>query len=58
MQLCHISEDLTASNILTISLLVEVGQVVGQSWSGLVNICQNMFLVKDTWVINIQRDLC
>ncbi len=34
-------------------ILVEVGQVVGQSWSGLVNICQNMFLV-----INVQKDLC
>ncbi len=39
-------------------ILVKVGQVVGQSWSGLVNICQNMFLVKATRVINIQRDLC
>ncbi len=38
-------------------ILVEVGQVVGQSWLGLVNICQNMFLVKATRVINIQGDL-
>ena len=29
-------------------ILVEVGQVVGQSWSGLFNICQDMFLVKAT----------
>ena len=39
-------------------ILVEVGQVNGQSWAKFVNISQKMFLVKGTRRTNIQRGHC
>ncbi len=39
-------------------ILVEIGQMIGQSWSELVDSCPEMIWVKAHRVTNIQRKIC
>ena len=55
---CHTNLTVTHQKPYTlIKILVKAGQTIGQSWSRLVDIGQEMFLAEVTQMTNIQREL-